>query len=70
MNKQSLSGFGLKGTGTVAVLFIMGIVLKFATTDDNLNILGIIAIVAAITIAIILGGIEIAERNKKLNEKF
>lgn len=66
-----LAGFGLRGAGIVAVLAIIGIfLLKLFPNDNNLYILGIIAIIFSILIGIILGFIEIAEKNKKLKDKF
>lgn len=66
-----LSGFALKGGGVVAVLFIIGIILvKFFTTDDILYVLGITVIAASIFIGIVIGIMEIAERNKKLKNLF
>lgn len=59
---QSLAGFGLKGGGIVAVLFIMGFILSQSKLDVGL---GSFAIGAAVFIAIVfglLGGIGIVKR--------
>lgn len=69
--EHSLSGFGLRGGGVVAVLFIIGIILvKFFATDDILYVLGITAIAASIFVGVVIGIMEIAERNKKLKNPF
>jgi hypothetical protein len=69
--EHSLSGFGLKGAGIIAVLAIIGIILiKFFPQDNNLYILGIIAIVAAILIGVFLGFMELAERYKKMKDPY
>ena len=59
---QKLLGFGLGGTGVVAVLFIMGFILSQSKINTGL---GSFAIGAAVFIAIVfglLGGIGILKR--------
>lgn len=69
--EHSLSGFGLKGGGVVAVLSIIGVMLvKFFATDDILYDLGITAIFASILLGIMIGIMEIAERYKKFKDPF